>query len=73
MINNKPEKRIYAAEQDGSCIHCGKKPDLPNAIEKTIVFENCSINNITKELRDFFECIYFENDTVKITIIVSER
>lgn len=73
MINNKPEKRIYATEEDGSCFHCGKKADLPNAVTKTMMFENCSISDITKRLKEFFENIYYQRDTVKITIVVSEQ
>jgi len=73
MNNNKPEKAIYATEEDGSCFHCGKKADLPNAITKTMVFENCSISEITKRLKEFLENIHYQNDAVKITIVVSEQ
>lgn len=70
---NVSKKRICTTEIDGSCFHCGKKVDLPNAITKTMVFEDCSISDITARLEEFFENIYYRRDTVRITIVVSER
>jgi len=67
------KKRICTTEIDGSCFHCGKKADLPNAITKTMVFENCSISDITTSLKEFLENIYYRRDTARITIVVSER
>ena len=66
--------RIYKAEEDGSCINCGKKAKgLDKALEMTYVFEHCSLQKIIKEIRAYFKDAMYEAGVVKITITLVEN
>ena len=66
--------RIYKAERNGSCVHCGKKSKkLDSAIETTYIFEHCSLKAILQQIKDYFGSGYYEGGTAKITIAITEQ
>lgn len=66
--------RIYKAERDGSCVHCGKKnKKLDSAIETTYIFEHYSLKAILQQIKDYFNSGHYEGGTARISIATTKQ